>query len=469
MSLSRRLARALAIIGLLAAGSVVSGMGPARSAPAPGLCAMDTTRGQVPANFAIDACLNSSRLVLHNTLLVPVNLSLSGDTGQRTHVSINYSIPAELTRAAYTDPLLLLPGDIMLIPLGSGTANISIAGTEGGGFYALATALSAFIPAGMIKAAWGPITTMINELNSDFGKYANCLVGKNWLGQLGCRALLVRNVTFAVGRAVVSTVATGVVSLLLKTATFLKWAAAQPSAIGKIIHGNRTITAAALHKPSTNPSPGPSGGGGGGGQGTPPGHGGGGSNPTVRLSQGPPAPSGYRYSISLTGFAADANVSVTCYDSVSTNGFYSFSLRTNGSGNASTSSECYSGDGPEHWVVANGVASNHVTWSGGSPGQPSPTPAATRSEQEGHHGANTFTDYHNASGMGPRIGVGQWVQVSCKVYDPTIQSASPDGYWYRIQSSPWNNAYYAVANTFMNGDPWDGPYTHNTDFSVPNC
>ena len=71
--------------------------------------------------------------------------------------------------------------------------------------------------------------------------------------------------------------------------------------------------------------------------------------------------------------------------------------------------------------------------------------------------------------MGPFISPASWVQVSCKVYDPTIQSVNPDGYWYRIASSPWNNQYYSPANTFMNGDPWGGPYTHNTDFSVPNC
>lgn len=71
--------------------------------------------------------------------------------------------------------------------------------------------------------------------------------------------------------------------------------------------------------------------------------------------------------------------------------------------------------------------------------------------------------------MGPKIPAAAWVQVSCKVYAPAIQSANPDGYWYRIASSPWNNAYYAVANTFMNGDPWGGPYTHNTDFKVPDC
>jgi hypothetical protein len=108
-----------------------------------------------------------------------------------------------------------------------------------------------------------------------------------------------------------------------------------------------------------------------------------------------------------------------------------------------------------------------------SPGVPacaSPAPPQTWSEQETpNHPVNTFTNYHNASGMGQPIAAGQWVQVSCKVYDPTIGSVNPDGYWYRIASAPWNNAYYSPANTFMNGDPYGGPYTHNTDFTVPNC
>jgi len=104
-----------------------------------------------------------------------------------------------------------------------------------------------------------------------------------------------------------------------------------------------------------------------------------------------------------------------------------------------------------------------------APGPSAPPSPATIAEQQGHHGVNTFTNYHNASGMGPRIDPGSWVQVSCKVYDPTIVSVNPDGYWYRIASGPWNNAYYSPANTFMNGDPWSGPYSRNTDFAVPNC
>lgn len=189
----------------------------------------------------------------------------------------------------------------------------------------------------------------------------------------------------------------------------------------------------------------------------------------VTLAQGPAAPAGYRYAIRLAHFPANVAIPVSCRDSASRAGFNTFYLSTDSSGGAFTESACYSGDGPDHWAVADGVESNHVTWAGGAP-PPPPPPSTTHWEQESiHHPVNTFTNYHNASGMGTPIATAQWVEVSCKVYDPTIPSVNPDGYWYRISSSPWNDLYYSPANTFMNGDPPEGPYTHNTDFSVPNC
>ncbi len=101
---------------------------------------------------------------------------------------------------------------------------------------------------------------------------------------------------------------------------------------------------------------------------------------------------------------------------------------------------------------------------------PPPTTPRTWAEQQGSLGANTFTNPYNASGIGQKIAANQWVEVSCKVHAPQIASANPDGYWYRIASAPWSNNYYAVANTFWNGDvPGQRPYTHNTDMAVPNC
>jgi hypothetical protein len=198
---------------------------------------------------------------------------------------------------------------------------------------------------------------------------------------------------------------------------------------------------------------------------------------TLYLDQGPAAPGGgYWYAVALCGYPPSSAVAITCRDSVSPSGFITFTMNTDVAGDATSLTGCYSGDGPDHWATALGNESNHVSWgSGGSSGSgstqtPPPPPQQTWSEQETpNHPVNTFTNYHNASGMGPAIAAGQWVQVSCKVYDPTIVSVNPDGYWYRIASSPWNNAYYSPANTFMNGDPYGGPYTHNIDFAVPSC
>jgi hypothetical protein len=37
---------------------------------------------------------------------------------------------------------------------------------------------------------------------------------------------------------------------------------------------------------------------------------------------------------------------------------------------------------------------------------------------------------------------------------PNDRLRQPDGSWYRIASSPWDDGYYSPANTFMNGDPY---------------
>jgi surface antigen len=100
---------------------------------------------------------------------------------------------------------------------------------------------------------------------------------------------------------------------------------------------------------------------------------------------------------------------------------------------------------------------------------PAPAPGTWTEQETPNHPVNTFKNPHNASDQGPAIPAGASVQVSCKLYDPTIESVKPDGYWYRIQSAPWSDAYYAPANTFMNGDPAGGPYTHNVDSAVKDC
>lgn len=154
----------------------------------------------------------------------------------------------------------------------------------------------------------------------------------------------------------------------------------------------------------------------------------------------------------------------------------------NGNGELPLIWQCNPNEAGQSWrVTARGQSSGRTgtfTVTGRGPAQPQPQQPepqpppqqGTKTQMQGvKSGANTFTNYHNASGLGPKIAYMQQVEVSCKVHDPYIASVNPDGYWYRIASSPWNNSYYSPANTFFNGDPVGGPYSRNTDFSVPDC
>ena len=101
-----------------------------------------------------------------------------------------------------------------------------------------------------------------------------------------------------------------------------------------------------------------------------------------------------------------------------------------------------------------------------------PPNGKTYTEQQGHLGSIVVSDPSSLSQIG-RIQPLQTVQVSCKVLNPSMGTVSPDGYWYRLASPPWNHQEaYAIANTFLNGDPVvgtsNGPQ-HNTDFNVPDC
>jgi hypothetical protein len=225
--------------------------------------------------------------------------------------------------------------------------------------------------------------------------------------------------------------------------------------------------------PCSSTAPGGGGGGGAGSGGGGSSGGGGGrssAGSTVTLAQGPAAPAGYRYAITLSGFPANTSVAINCYDSVSPGGFYPFSLMTDGSGNASTASYCYSGDGPDHWVIAGGVESNHVSWGpGGSAPPPPPPPPATYNETTGGE-THTWTNWTNAGGYeGPTIPSNTTVQIACKLTGFAV--ADGNTWWYRIALSPWNGAYYASADAFYNNGQTSGSL-HGTPFvdnNVANC
>lgn len=193
------------------------------------------------------------------------------------------------------------------------------------------------------------------------------------------------------------------------------------------------------------------------------------SGASVRLGQGPAAPYGYRYAVTLSGFPAGTGVSVSCHDSVDPRGFFSFTVTTDGAGNASVQNQCYSGDGPDHWVIAGGLTSNRVGWGPGYVPGPGPGTGTTYAETVGGP-TNTWTDFRSAGGTQGQTIAGQTtVQVACKVTG--FRVADGNTWWYRIASSPWNGAFYASADAFYNNGSTSGSLsgTPFVDPAVPDC
>jgi uncharacterized protein (DUF697 family) len=410
MSFPRRLISFVVFFALVGTSTTV--VSPwAVAGPSPGLCPMNTSRGAVPDDFAIDACVDGSGIWLRNQLKVAVRFTVAGDTGPPVAVHLDNGLAATATRHQYPDPLELLPGDIVRIPIGPGAASARLAASDAGGFYALATTLAAFSPLGFAGRVVNAFTAFVAEIADIYGRHADCLVGKNWIGQLGCFATLARDAAVAVARASAIGLGGAVLATIVSTVTFLGFVDAQPQAVQKLLKSNPMLSQAAItvlpspsSPPSTHDTTNP-----------PP------SSPeqpassSISLSQGGPAPFGSWYSVSLSGFAPGSQVTVTCRDSVDPEGFWTQTFAIDGGGTAGDSTLCYSADGPDHWVTSDGVESNHVSWSAAPP----PPPSSSISLSQG--GPAPFGSWYSVSLSG--FAPGSQVTVTCR------DSVDPEGFW----------------------------------------
>jgi hypothetical protein len=81
-------------------------------------------------------------------------------------------------------------------------------------------------------------------------------------------------------------------------------------------------------------------------------------------------------------------------------------------------------------------------------------------------GPRTFDNPHILINEGKRVPNETTVRVSCKVFSTVLAG---NQYFYRIATDPWDNKYYSPANSYLDGDPPGGPYTHGVDAAVPDC
>jgi hypothetical protein len=105
---------------------------------------------------------------------------------------------------------------------------------------------------------------------------------------------------------------------------------------------------------------------------------------------------------------------------------------------------------------------------------PAPTCATcvaggTFPEQAGTDGAETFRNPLMWAGHGQRVAGLQPVRVICRFYQPDASQTVFPGWWYLLATAPWNGQYYSPANSYLNGDPPQGPGVTYFDSGVPGC
>ncbi|WIG60073.1 MAG: hypothetical protein OJF49_002821 [Ktedonobacterales bacterium] len=99
-----------------------------------------------------------------------------------------------------------------------------------------------------------------------------------------------------------------------------------------------------------------------------------------------------------------------------------------------------------------------------------PPPPPPYNERTANSTSPTFTNYTNAGGtQGQTVPAYTTIQVTCAISGFKVADGNP--WWYRIASSPWNNAFYAPADNFCNNGQnctnlSDGPWV---DPNVPMC
>jgi hypothetical protein len=165
-------------------------------------------------------------------------------------------------------------------------------------------------------------------------------------------------------------------------------------------------------------------------------------------------------SLKLTWIASTDNVGVTAY-----------ALYRDGTKVANTTSLAYTfgslacGHSYKLGVAARDAAGNQS----GLQTITASTSGCTWSETVGGV-THTWTNYTNAGGTaGANIAAYQTVRVSCRRQGFVVADGNP--WWYRIASSPWNNAYYASADAFYNNGATSGSLigTPFVDTRVRTC
>lgn len=230
-------ATGLVALALAATAAVVT-PGAAYAGANNNLCHSDGARGSVPDKFPIDACIGGDTAYFVNTLDFPLIVSVTGDSvGDTQRVKqLGGAMPSAIFSVlAPHDPRFVPPGYEIKVKVGKSGAHVSLSDTkdltQG---YAIVAALWKYAP-GLEQAKTG--ADFITELVDVSRQARTCLDTNNNWGDIGCRALYLRNISFAIGRAGLTIAAGPVTGMLLNVIDAVLWSDEAAGDALKVRHG----------------------------------------------------------------------------------------------------------------------------------------------------------------------------------------------------------------------------------------
>ena len=451
-----------------------------------GLCSSNASRGSIPASFSVDACFDGQTLHIYNNTTVPLGVAVQGEIGSPKRKETDHGLAASATRLVSSDPDMLLPGDTLEFPVGSGAVSAKLRSTPKGGFYLLASAAQFYFPTGK-AAVLQAYAGMIKEVDEDFSQYYECEQSSSWIHRAGCHVLLVRNIAFAGARfvthgalSVASDNLSKILNLFESSGEYSKWLSQTTGGLGAVLHSGTIML--------TGTGGGPSGSSGTGAGGGPSGS----SGPGTPAGSAPAAPAYSETSGSVVHTWTDyADAGGTEGPEIPSNDTVQIACKVTGFTVADGNTWWYlvasSPWNSAYYASADAFYNNGQT-SGSLIGTPFVDPAVpncsgggeapgetetplqnTLAETSGSV-VHTWSDYADAGGSeGPEMPSNDTVQIACKVSGFTV--ADGNTWWYRIASAPWNGDYYGSADAFYNNGETSGSLlgTPFVDPAVPNC
>jgi hypothetical protein len=196
----------------------------ASAVPVADLCTPDGTRGGVPADFALDACVDATSMTVRNDLDVPVLVRQDGDVGVPVRVHERGSAAASVLRLVTGGDELLMPGDVTRWPLGAAAGTLTVADLEPS-TAAIVVALDTYLPP--LGADGGEnfqaFAVVVRETAAAIEERMACAAGKNFLRVAACDVVAASTI----GRTVIGQLprraATEMLPIVLDPADWADW------------------------------------------------------------------------------------------------------------------------------------------------------------------------------------------------------------------------------------------------------